>query len=217
MFSPQSGAIGALIAAEIGRQGGFTVRDDAWITFASQVQRETGGVVTANNPLNLTDPGHGFLWRAFGQIGHRAGGSEQEWHTNFAAFDSLEGGARAAAANYLGSYYGNVIDALRSQADPVTLARAIESSPWDSGHYGGTLSEAVAAAVGDHGGSTAAALEQPAPLVLPDPVAAVSGAIAGVAAVPGRAIASARAALGERAIVVLLIVLAVVIVASVIL
>lgn len=224
MFSPTSNAVGQLIASEIAARGGFKIRDDAWIAFAAQAQRETGGVVTANNPLNLTDPGQRSLWAPFGQTGWRSGGSSAEWHTNFAAFDSLEGGARAAAANYLGDYYPNVIAALRAGADPVTLAQEIERSPWDSGHYGGTLHEAVAAAVAQ-GGAAAPATPMPGSAPAPAPstiaravldpaITIVQGGI-DLATAPIRAgISHVQTNIATQLVIGLLIVLAVVLVAS---
>lgn len=210
MFSPTSNAVGQLVASEIAARGGFKIRDDAWIAFAAQAQRETGGVVTANNPLNLTDPGQRSLWARFGQTGWRSGGTAAEWHTNFAAFSSLEGGARAAAANYLGDYYPNVIAALRAGADPVSLAREIEKSPWDSGHYGGTLSQAVAAAVAD-GGAAAPATPMPGSAPAANPIA---HAVALVSEPIRAGISQAQASVATQLVIWLLIVLAIVLIAS---
>lgn len=185
--TPQNAYVGQLVADELARRGGFKLDPDAWKAFAVQAQRETGGVITANNPLNLTDPGGAFLWRDFGQVGHRSGGSAQEWHTDFAAFDTVEGGARAAAANYLGGLYGGVVGALRRGAGPVELAAEIERSPWDSGRYSGTLDEEVAAHVGMVASPPSAAAVTPVALV-PDPAAVIGDIGGAIAAAPAKVV-----------------------------
>lgn len=213
--SQQSVHIGRMVADEIGRAGGFAVRPDAWIPFAVQAQRETGGVVTSNNPLNLTDPGHGFLWRGFGQMGHRAGGTTEEWHTDFAAFDSLEGGSRAAAANYLGGLYGGVIDSLRRGAHPVELAGEIERSPWDSGRYHGTLDEEVREHYAQLAGADVSAPLPDAPSsVRVTALGGVERSVAGAQSAVQTAVADKVSAIGDAAatklVVLLLVALAVV-------
>lgn len=182
--TPQNAYVGQVVAGELARRLGVQLHPQTPLAFAVQAQRETGGPIVANNPLNLTDPGAGFLWREFGQVGHRAGGTSEEWHTDFAAFDTLEGGARAAAANYLGGLYGGVVDALRRGAGPVELAGEIERSPWSSDRYGGTLDDQVAAELGE-----VADVPQ-APLAPPDAARALSDV--------GRDIASAAAAAPMR-------------------
>jgi hypothetical protein len=117
---------------------------ETWLALAVQVQWETGGQIRGNNPLNLTDDGgyaQGVLtWAAYGQIGWYEGGSATERH-HFAAFATLDGGARANAANYRnqaerGLYgYDRVLAAGRA-GDLLGVARAIEASSWSSDHYG---------------------------------------------------------------------------------
>lgn len=183
--TPQNAQVGQVVADELARRLGVQLHPQASLAFAVQAQRETGGPIVANNPLNLTDPGHSFLWREFGQVGHRSGGTVEEWHTNFAAFDTVEGGARAAAANYLGGLYGGVVDALRRGAGPVELAEAIQSSPWSTDRYGGTLDDQVLEELG------AVASVPAAPIAQADAARAVSDV--------GRDIAAAAATLPVKA------------------
>lgn len=190
--TPQSAYVGQVVADELARRIGTPLHPDAWRAFAVQAQRETGGVITANNPLNLTDPGEAFLWRDFGQVGHRAGGTAEEWHTNFAAFDTVEGGSRAAAANYLGGLYGGVVDALRRGAGPVELAGEIERSPWDSDRYGGTLDDQVLEELGE------VASAPQAPLAPADAARAVSDVGRDIAAAAASAPAKVAGELGGR-------------------
>lgn len=158
-FSTEEEQAGREIVTQIAQKGGFTIRDDAWKAFAAQYRVENGGRPIANNPYNLTDPGSAFTWKAFGQIGWREGGSASEWHSDFAAFDTMTGGIDAAAQNYLGSYYPDVISSLKRGDDPVAVARAIETSPWSSDHYGMTTLETIVATA--DGGTVAAPLNSP--------------------------------------------------------
>ena len=114
------------------------------IPFAVQVQIEVAGGdpqrsegALRNNPLNLTGTG----WD--GQIG--------TWGGRFAAFDTLDNGARAAAANYgsadSGGYYRDVRAAMLT-GDPIRLAEAIDSSPWNAGGYGGRIPYGTRLALG---------------------------------------------------------------------
>ncbi|MCR4338332.1 MAG: hypothetical protein NUW01_00435 [Gemmatimonadaceae bacterium] len=147
---------GTLIAEAFTTLWGVPMTPATATVFACQVRRETANGdpdlspgVRHGNPLNLTvppnapDPDH--YWN--GQVGTYSGGSTDEWHTNFAAFGSLEAGAWACAVNYSSVTYENVRDALRG-GDPIALAEAIQQSPWDSGHYGGTLVAEVRAELG---------------------------------------------------------------------
>jgi hypothetical protein len=165
-FTPQEERVGREIATSIGEQGGFSVRGDLWKVFAAQFRHETGGgaVYVGNNPLNLTDPNRSMTWKAYGQSGWRGlAGGPGEWHDNFAFFDTETGGAKAAAANYLGSYYGDVINSIKRGDDPVSVARAIEASPWSSDHYGYSSLEMIL-------GSAPGANDQP--IVLNSPTSA---------------------------------------------
>ena len=154
MLSPWSLRAGELSAEAYATLWGVPVPRGAAIVFACQARRETANGdpdlslgVRNGNPLNLTvpsdvpDPEH--YWN--GQTGLYSGGSwPEEWHTNFAAFGSLEAGAWACAVNYSSPTYEHVRDAFRRN-DPIALAEAIQQSPWDSGHYGDTLVSEVRA------------------------------------------------------------------------
>lgn len=167
-FTAQEERVGREIATSIGEQGGFPVRGDLWKVFAAQFRHETGGgaVYVGNNPLNLTDPNRAMTWKAYGQSGWRGlAGGPGEWHDNFAFFATETGGAKAAAANYLGSYYGDVISSIKRGDDPVSVARAIEASPWSTDHYGYSSLEMI---LGNTPGST----DQP--VVLNSPTSAVA-------------------------------------------
>jgi hypothetical protein len=163
MLAAVNAAAGKTIAHALGASD-----PNAWVAFATQAQWENGGTVRGNNPLNLTDPGRRLYWRAYGQTGWYTGGTAAEWHTDFAAFATLGGGAQAAAANYLhqGSY-GAVLVACRSAAGPIPIADAIESSPWSSGHYGGKLAARVSAELAALFASSAAAKLPPPPQEVP--------------------------------------------------
>jgi hypothetical protein len=112
------------------------------VTFAVQVKVETadGSVVHPGNPLNLRP--RAAVWGPWpGQTGVTP--------DDFAIFDSFQAGAKAAAANYATPLYAAVQDAFRS-GDPIALAKAVEDSPWDSGHYAHRLDVLVAAEIGGY-------------------------------------------------------------------
>lgn len=160
MVSAKSKYSGQLISRELAQRLGVPEPPTAAIVFATQVKHETADMADwalgtkNNNPLNLT--GSNMLWQGYGQVGYYQGGSTSEFHNNFARFDTLENGCRACAANYLGRYYPNVIAAYKS-GNPISLAQAIQDSPWDSGHYGGRLVAEVQAELSNY------ATPQPAP------------------------------------------------------
>lgn len=117
--------IGKMMSSMLGGTG------DSWKAFAAQFGIETawGSQMYGNNPFNLRPIKGGWG----GQIGvHHSGQSG-----DFAAFGSIEDGIRAAANNYLvGNYgYDAVVAAARS-GDAGAVARAIQNSSWDAGHYG---------------------------------------------------------------------------------
>jgi hypothetical protein len=118
---------------------------DNWIAFAVQCSIETANGTSTGadkfNPLNLTTAGGTIVWP--GQTGTWGGGDTSEWHEDFAAFGSLQAGAWACAANYAnGEAYGEVRWAFLG-GNPIAIAKAIEDSPWDTGHYQQRLDEAV--------------------------------------------------------------------------
>ncbi len=137
---------GRLIAGALEQLLGAPASLDARLVFAVQAALETANGAsigaTANNPLNLTTARGRIFWP--GQVGTYSGGSQSEWHGDFARFARLEHGAYACALNYAsGGAYQAVRDAFR-HGNPLALAAAIEASPWDSGHYGnGNLAAAV--------------------------------------------------------------------------
>lgn len=112
------------------------------VVFAMQAAIEDGHGTSVgaqnNNPLNLSDAGGSITWP--GQTGR--------YFDRFAAFDTLQSGCRACALNYYnGAGYENVRKAFIAD-DWRALADAIQASPWDEGHYGGTLTAKVAQALG---------------------------------------------------------------------
>jgi hypothetical protein len=120
---------GRMIATALAELLGIPVPAAAYLAFAVQARRETAGgtqMAAANNPLNLRPILGGWP----GQIGTTP--------ANFAVFGSLEAGCWACARNYDNPDYAGVLSAFRG-GDPVAMAYAIEESPWDEGHYGGTL------------------------------------------------------------------------------
>lgn len=148
-MSPWSENAGRLIAQALATLLGVPVPPSAWIAFAVQAERECAGGTSVgarnNDPLNLTTANGTITWS--GQTGTYGGGDATEWHGDFAAFGSLVAGCWACASNYDGGSYGNVLDAFRA-GDPVAIATAIQQSPWDSGHYGGTLADEVRSEIG---------------------------------------------------------------------
>ncbi len=153
-ISAASQSVGIAMSTALGGTG------QAWIAFASQAQREGGGVFVGHNPFNLTDDGARTILTpgmptpesitcsgpkglvAFGQTDWWIGGAAGEYHC-FATFSSDAGGGAAAAQNYLSNPlattygYGTVVTAARSGNLDAT-ARAIECSAWSSDHYGAT-------------------------------------------------------------------------------
>jgi F0F1-type ATP synthase membrane subunit c/vacuolar-type H+-ATPase subunit K len=196
----------------------------AWIAFAAQISNETNngdpstiGVHNAN-PFNLTTA-HGTLHLP-GEIGAgEPGGSADEWHTDFARFADPATGARAAGEWYSAEgdpagYYAGVRRAFIG-GDPVAIARAIEASPFATGHYSYSLAPAVARDLG------MAQEVDSAPIASSSAIAsAPAAAAAAVSSGVGRAIAGAASApiaavKGEavtRLVVVLVVILALVIV-----
>ena len=120
------------------------VPENAWVAFACQSSVETadGSVFTdPNNPLNLRPRADVYgPWP--GQTG-----VAQTQSGPFAQFGTLEAGCWACADNYAAGSYDDVLRAFRG-GDPVEIAIAIQNSPWDAGHYGGTLANFVKQEVG---------------------------------------------------------------------
>ena len=147
-LSDYSRRAGRLIAESLAERLGLpAVPGNTYLAFAVQVRREVADGATwaagvqHNNPLNLTDPWPAADWP--GQTGWYSGGDASEWHTNFAAFGSLEAGCAAAAQNYsTGPAYSGVVAAFRG-GDAIGLAEAISASPWSSDHYGYELADEV--------------------------------------------------------------------------
>jgi hypothetical protein len=132
--------------------------------FAVWAQRETGGTVVNNNPLNIrnakTDPN---LYD---------NGMDMDWPGPFAKFDSQDDGVAAMVAEILNgpNWSGIRAAAAESPASDHDVIEAIESSHWEETHYGGDdslwsnyqqwiggggrTSAAVAAFVAAHVGTT---------------------------------------------------------------
>ena len=116
----------------------------AWLAFAAQISNETANGdpstigVHNSNPLNLTTGGGRYPLP--GQIGAgEPGGNAAEWHSDFARFPDPLTGARAAGFFYSAEgdpagYYAGVRRSFLG-GDPVAIARAIEESPFATGHY----------------------------------------------------------------------------------
>jgi hypothetical protein len=204
----------------------------AWVPFAAQIANETAngdpstvGVQNAN-PLNLTT-GHG-RYPLPGMIGHgRVGGSATEQHSDFAAFPDPTAGARAAGYFYSAEadpagYYAGVRRAFIG-GDPVAIARAIEDSPFATGHYSYNLSPAVAAHTGRAAPGPvnidAAPYAPPGapamsvPDLLPDfGLPDVAAGISVITGAPGRMITAAKEKVAVELVVVLLVILALVLI-----
>jgi len=118
---------------------------------------EAQATYNPSNPLNILY--YGRLDR--NQIAQRG---------RFAVYPSAYEGLRDAAGLILRShYYEGVRYALQSK-DPLTIARAIEESPWAGGHYGGA---------GVRDGCIVRALGAPAPTPTPTPAPAPAPAPSG--------------------------------------
>ena len=146
-LSVYSQTAGRLIAEAMSVLLGLAVPQNAWVALAIQAAREVANGATwaagvkFNNPLNLTTARGAIVWP--GQTGTYGGGSEEEWHEDFAAFGTLEAGCWACATNYVdGPSYSGVVQAFYTD-DAVKIAEAIAESPWSSDHYGYALVEDV--------------------------------------------------------------------------
>jgi hypothetical protein len=208
----------------------------AWIPFAAQIANETAngdpstvGVQNAN-PLNLTTGGGRYPLP--GMIGHGlVGGSAVEQHSDFAAFPNPTTGARAAGYFYSAEadpagYYAGVRRAFIG-GDPGAIARAIEDSPFASGHYSYNLSPIVAAFTG---GEVPGAVNIDAAPYAPPPAPAMSvpdllpdfrfpdiaAGISVITGAPARAVSAAKDRVAVDLLVVLLVVLALVVILSVV-
>ncbi len=159
MSDPYSTSVAKELSAAIARRLGVDDPPDAWRAFAAQVANETANGdpstrgVRNNNPLNLTTAGGTITWP--GQIGEDG---------PFAVFASRGAGINAAAANYTAGLYPGVLAAFQV-GDPHALAQAIQESPWDAGHYSGTLAMSV-----DGGASAALLPSSSTPSAPSDPV-----------------------------------------------
>lgn len=149
-LSAFSESAGRNISSALATLLGVVEPPNAWLAFAVQVRRETadGTSIGAqnNNPLNLTTANGSIIWP--GQTGTYGGGDATEWHGDFASFGTIEAGCWACARNYDNPSYQNVLTAFQL-GSPIEIAIAIQESPWDSGHYGGTLASEVAAEIGE--------------------------------------------------------------------
>lgn len=216
------------VADALAARLGVATPPDAWIPFAAQIANETANAdpntvgVRNANPLNLTTGGGRYPIP--GMIGHGAvGGDEHEQHHDFAAFPDATTGARAAGWFYSAEadpagYYAGVRRAFVG-GDPAAIARAIEDSPFATGHYSYNLSRAVAEYTGAPGPvniDAAPYAPPPAPAMsdaalLPDfripDVAAMVNVITGA---PGRAVTRAKENVAVELVVILLVVLALV-------
>lgn len=98
-----------------------------WLRF------ESGGNVTGNNPWNIT--GHGDCGT------HTFKGN----HLTFATYCSI-GSGTSATADLLKrkSAYGGIVKAIRA-GDSLGFFAALVKSPWDGGHYAGSIGNMIAA------------------------------------------------------------------------
>jgi hypothetical protein len=143
--------VGQALSKSLASFLGVSDPDKAWLTFACQADIEDSGGTSYgaqhNNPLNVL-PSFPHPWN--GQTGTGPAG--------FANFDTLEHGIEACAYVYAkqgaGQTYKAVQDSFNAN-DPISLAKAIEDSPWDAGHYGsGNLSKKVQENLNLIGGET---------------------------------------------------------------
>ncbi len=145
-------------ADELAMRLGIPTPPLAWLAFAAQISNETRngdpntvGVLNAN-PFNITTGGGRFTYP--GQITGEAvsGGSIVEHHSDFALFGSPSSGARAGGYFYSAEadpagFYAKVRQAFVG-GDPVAISRAIEQSPFATGHYSYALTPVVERAEG---------------------------------------------------------------------
>jgi hypothetical protein len=196
----------------------------AWIAFAAQIANETNngdpstvGVHNAN-PFNLTTA-HGAIHLP-GEIGAgEPGGDPDEWHTDFARFADPSTGAAAAGSWYSpegdpAGYYAGVRRAFIG-GDPVAIARAIEASPFATGHYSYSLAPAVARELGMAQEVDAAPIATSSAIASAPAAAAAavsSGAARAVAGVTAAPIAAIKGEAVTQLVILLVVILALVIV-----
>lgn len=196
----------------------------AWLAFAAQISNETANGdpstigVHNSNPFNLTT-GHGTITLP-GEIGAgQPGGDAAEWHTDFAAFADPSTGAQAAGYWYSpqgdpAGYYAGVRSAFIG-GDPVAIAKAIEASPFATGHYSYSLAPAVQQELGMAQKVDAAPVTTSSPIASAPAAAAASISGAATRAISGAAAAPIAAIKGQavtQAVILLVVILALVIV-----
>jgi len=143
-ITPWGERVGQLLATYMAVELGMAAPPaEAFVPLGIQADIEDAGGTSygaqTNNPLNLR-PREGDPWP--GQTGISPGG--------FSEFDTLDHGAKACALNYTSAdsagYYAAVRGAFLG-GDPITLARAIDASPWNAGGYGGRIEAGTRAAL----------------------------------------------------------------------